>query len=146
MISIFGDFKVHAFRFTSLIQIEFYFYFIKRNRTFIHSVASQDFRQFIQLQSSSNNIILHYVGFSCNRSFNRNSIIFSFDDILCFFVSKSLIRKNHRSSEPLIHHLCFFIDFKNGRKGIFLFLRSQGASEIRQHFGQHRNDTIYQIN
>ena len=107
MIGIFADFKINTNWFAVLIEVETYFASVKSDRTIIDSFFSKNFSQSIQ-----------------SKNFFCQITISSFYSFLRFFVAESSIGVNYGSSKPFFDHFCLIIKFKNGRKRIFIFIRT----------------------
>ncbi len=68
-----------------------------------------------------------------------------FDDFLGFLVSKTTVAVDDGPAKPLIDHARLVVNFKDGRKTEFVFMRSQRTEFIGKPFRQHGYGAVYEV-
>ena len=120
--------EIDTQRFPVFVQFEFRLLAFEIDRTVAEPFAPKFLGQSVQLQNFFNHIA--FAGL---------------DHLLCLLIGKPTVGIDHRPPEPLLQHLCFFVQFENSRKTEFFLMRPQGTQAIGEPFGKHRHRPVYQI-
>ena len=121
--------EINPYRLATFIYVELNLMTVEIDRTIVKTTLPQLLRQIVQSQ-----YFLFIIPFS------------GLYHLLRLLISKPAIRPNHRTGDMRLLNLGITVQLENTRERKFILVGTQRTDFVAQSFGQHRHDTIHQIN
>ena len=128
LVGIFRLLEVDADGFALLVNFELHFVAVEVDGSCLKAVLTQYFGKLIQLEH-----LFLEVSFA------------GFDNLLGFFVGEAAVAFDDGMHYARVLHFSLFRHFEDDGIGQLLFVGAEGADEVAQSFGEHRDGAVYEV-
>ena len=128
LVGVFRLLEVDTDGFALLVDFELHLVAVEVDGTGLEAVLTQKLGKLVQLE-----YFFFVIAFPC------------FDDLLGFFVGEAAVALDDGVHYARVLHFSLFRHFEDDGIGQLLFVGAEGADEVAQPFGKHRDGTVHEV-